>query len=81
MIEKLYIYTNKDKKCIIPNCKNLGKNKGKKNKLNEVYKCVFCESHLFAYHRKYTIKKKKTQADFDKEMDQFLLEKVYNEIR
>jgi hypothetical protein len=79
-MEKLYYYTNKDKKCIITGCNNLGKSKGKKNNLNQEYKCIFCESHLFAYHRK-VVKKKKTQADFDNEMELFLQERKINEIR
>ena len=80
-MEKLYCYTSKDKKCIITGCNNLGKSKGIKNNLNQEYKCIFCESHLFAYHRKVSIKKKKTQADFDNEMDLFLQERKVNETR
>ena len=71
-IDKLYHYTDKNTKCIMSDCKNLGKNKGKKNDLNEEYKCIFCESHLAAYHRKKGIIKKKTQEDFDNEMEVYL---------
>ena len=71
-IDKLYHYTDKNTKCLVPNCENLGKNKGKKNNLNEEYKSIFCESHLAAYHRKKCINKKKTQEDFDNEMEVYL---------
>lgn len=72
IVEKLYHYTDKNTKCVIPDCENLGKSKGVKNDLNEEYKCIFCESHLFAYQRKNGVKKKKTQEDFDNEMEKYL---------
>jgi hypothetical protein len=73
-IDKLYYYTDTNTKCVIQNCTNLGKNKGKVNNLNQVYKSIFCESHLAAYHRKKGVKEKKTKQDFDNEMETYLNE-------
>ena len=61
--DKLYYYTDKNTKCVVPNCTNLGKNKGKVTNLMATESQNNIQNIILLLRQSFVIKIKEQRAN------------------